>query len=463
MTIWQPDLSAHAGPRYIGIADALAADVENGRLAPGSRLPTHRDLAYRIGVTVGTVTRAYAEARRRGLIAGEVGRGTYVLGTAFDDPAQPIATSPDDTSVVNLSTNSPASGDQAVKLAETLAVLARRPDLGRLMYYEKNGGLPTHRAAGAKWIARAGLDVSADNLVVTNGAQHGLLVALSAVARPGESIAIEEFTYTGMRAMADFLGLRLVPVAMDEDGVVPEALDAVCRSGPVRAVYTTPTVQNPTNAILPVARRQAIADIAAANNIAIIEDDAYGFLDDHGLPPIASFAPEHSYFVTTLSKSVAPGLRVGYVAGPAGGVERLIAGARVTTWMATPLMAEIAAMWINDGTAEHYATWQRREALARQEVVRDVLGHLDYRSQPASLHVWLRLPDGWRADDVVVQAAARDVLVIGGNAFAVGRRDDPETIRITLGTPANRETLRQALVVIADILRQAPHPVLSVV
>ena len=263
MTIWQPDLSAHAGPRYIGIANALAADVLNGTLPAGSQLPTHRDLAYRIGVTVGTVTRAYAEARRRGLIAGEVGRGTYVLGVQQDEVPQPVDVSPDDHSgVVNLSTNSPASGDQAAKLAESLATLSRRSDLDRLMYYERNGGLQSHRAAGARWIAKAGLDVSPDNLVVTNGAQHGLLVALSAVARPGDVVATEEFTYTGMRALADMLGVRLVPVAMDEDGIMPEALEEVCQSGTVRAVYTTPTIQNPTNAVMPLARRQRIAEIA---------------------------------------------------------------------------------------------------------------------------------------------------------------------------------------------------------
>src|SRR5437762_14239985 len=162
MTIWRPDLRRRSGPRYAAIAEALAEDAAEGRLRPGVRLPTHRDLAGTLGVTVGTVTRAYAEAARRGLVSGEVGRGTFVRAVAGPALSAPP---PDGRALIDLSANLPpagAEGVEAATLSRTLAALARRRDLARLLAYPPEGGLPSHRAAGAEWVGRAGLAVEAE-------------------------------------------------------------------------------------------------------------------------------------------------------------------------------------------------------------------------------------------------------------------------------------------------------------
>src|SRR5258706_10308763 len=323
MTMWNPEIDT-AGARYLAIAEALSGDVKSGRLRPGDRLPTHRDLAYRLGVTVGTVTRAYAEAARRGLVGGEVGRGTYVRDTrpasfsALDDRSDGGGEAP-----IDLGVNKAAAAEAGPLFAAALRQLADSPDLGALLDYQPHRGRLRHRAAGAAWLSRAGLAVDPERVIVTAGGQHAMSIAFAALARPGDLVLAEQCTYPGMKAVAGLLQLRLQGVAIDRDGLVPEAFEAACRAGPARALYCTPNLQNPTGSVMPVERRRAIAAIAESHGVAIVEDDAYGFLDAGLPPPLASFAPTVGHYLSSLSKSLAPGLRLGFLAGPAGRPDRL--------------------------------------------------------------------------------------------------------------------------------------------
>src|SRR6266851_1552084 len=267
MTSWLPDLKRFTGPRYRAIAEALAADIRDGRLPAGTRLPTHRDLAWRLRVTVGTVSRAYAEAERRGLIGGEVGRGTFVREPASARVLSFVRPEPERPDFIDLSFNYPIVGDEAPALAAVLALLAGSNDLARLLHYSPSAGRPADREAGAAWIARGGLETAAERIVLTNGGQHALATVLSTLMRAGDTLA-------------NLLDLRLVGLAMDADGLLPDAFDSACRGGAIKALYTMPTLHNPTTAIMPEARRREIAEIARRYGVAIVEDDVYGFLLD---------------------------------------------------------------------------------------------------------------------------------------------------------------------------------------
>src|SRR5688572_24872410 len=245
MTTWTPDLTQADEPLYLVIAAALARDVESGKLAPGTRLPTHRELARALRVNVGTITRAYAEAARRGLVDGEVGRGSYVRHPA----ARGLGSAPPKTvpeGVVDLAFNLPAGGPSASERSTALVALARRADLDECFTGYHLQGLASHRAAGAQWIARTGIAADPERLLVTGGAQHALAVALATCAKPGDVILAEMLTYTGLKPLARLLGLRLHPVAIDDHGLVPEAFESACRGNSVKALFAQPTAQNPT-------------------------------------------------------------------------------------------------------------------------------------------------------------------------------------------------------------------------
>jgi DNA-binding transcriptional MocR family regulator len=460
MTMWTPDLRQRSGPRYIAIAEALADDARGGRLRPGARLPTHRDLADRLGVTIGTVTRAYAEATRRGLVSGEVGRGTFLRAPAR--PAVLVAppTPASGGSFVDLSANLPpgsASAAETAALARTLTTLARAKGLGTLLAYPPEGGARSHRAAGAEWVRRAGFAVGPERVLVTSGSQHGMTAVFASLLGPGDVVATEALTYSGMKTLAGLLALRLHGVAMDEHGLRPDAFAAACRTRRPKALYCVPTLQNPTTAVMPVERRQEIAAIAREHGVLIVEDDVHGRLLGRPVRPLSTFAPDISVYVTGTAKVLAPGLRVGFIVAPPALGPRIAAGIRGTTWMAAPLMAEIASRWIQDGTAEAILARKRKDAGARYRLAVRALDGFALQGHPDAYHLWLTLPRPWRADSYAEAARRAGVAVTPASAFAVGRAAVPEAVRLCLGAAADKDVLAGALRVVAGLLAAPPE------
>ncbi|MGE0724283.1 MAG: PLP-dependent aminotransferase family protein [Alphaproteobacteria bacterium] len=443
------------GPRYRAIADALADDIRLGRVAPGTRLPTHRDLAWKLGLTVGTITRAYAEAERRGLIAGEVGRGTYVRGAAPADVA--ISYAQIETPLIDLSLNFPTIAGHEHMLAQALRRLAERNDLAELLPYQPHGGRPGDREAGARWIGRSGLEVAPDRVAVTAGGQHGIVAAFTACAASGDSILVESLTYPGAKAAAQMLGLKLIGVPLDDHGLQPDAFAALARTSGAKALYCMPTLHNPTAAVMPPDRRRAVAEIAARHGIAVIEDDCYGFLVPDAPPPIMALGIAEGVFITSLSKSMAAGQRIGYLTATGTRFERTLQGIRATMWMANPIAAVIASDWIRDGTADRLVEERRAEAAARQAMVLDALPDARGPAGATSYHVWLRLPEPWRAHELVAEARRRGVAVTPPSAFAVTRHAAPDAIRICYGAAANRDELAKGLSILTGLIAEGPE------
>lgn len=463
--MWNPDLSKHAGARYLAIADAIAEDIEHGELRPGQQMPTHRELATRLGVTVGTITRAYSEAQRRGLLVGETGRGTYVREDLFAD-AFPAATAAQDDSLIDLSLNIPpvAPNDQlGQSLAATLVSLSNRSNLSMLLAYQTPNGSERHRAAGAAWVSRSGLKAEAGRVLITSGALHAMNVVFSTLTKPGDVVLTESLTYPGMKNLAHLLHLRLQGLAVDEHGIIPEAFERACRSGSARVLYTIPTIHNPLGIVMPEERRREIARIAEEHDISIVEDDVHCFMLERPPLPLAAFAPERSYYILTTSKSIAGGMRIGYLVAPARMVERLTTSLRSTVWMAAPLMAEIASEWIKDGTAERLVEQKRVEAEERQEIARRILQGLRFCAHPLSFHLWLELPEPWRSDEFIAQAKRRGVLVTPPEAFVPGREEAPHAVRVCLGAPRPRAQLETGLKILRELCRGTPKPTLSII
>lgn len=466
--IWQPDLTNRARPVYLAIADALADDIAGGRLAAGQRLPPQRVLADRLGVDLTTVSRAYSEARRRGLLDARVGQGTFVR--APNAPSESAAPAPSlrpaatPAAVIDMTMNQPPLPDSPELLDRVRRGLAQamlRLDPQTLLRYpEAEAGFRAgedDRAAGASWLGRRLPDaVDNDRIVVCPGTQSALLALLCMLTRPGDIVCTEALTYPGFKAIARQLGLRVVGVAMDGDGLDPDALRAAVEAHAPKALYCTPTLHNPTTATLPAERRAAIAAIARTHNIPIIEDDIYGVLPQDAPPPIAALAPDMTFHVVGLAKCVAPGLRITYVAAPdARQAMRLAAAQRATILGTPPVPAAVATQWITDGTADALLTAIRTEAVARQSIARDLLPPDSITAHGQGFHLWLSLPPAWTRGEFAahlrsagIAAAVSDVFLTAGPA--------PEALRICLGAPVTRADCRRMLETLADALDQSP-------
>lgn len=451
--------------RYLAIVERIAREIESGVLAAGARLPTHRAFAHELGVSVQTVTRAYAEAQRRGLVSGQIGRGTFVLGHDAPRRAEDVSTvgwtSFGAGTAIDMAFNGPvldAAHTRAVALH--LGKLQRSAKLDALIAYQPPWlGLERHREAGAAWLQARGLKAKADDVVITSGAQHGVATVLSALTEPGDTVLTEALTDPGIKFIAASRRLNLKGVAIDDQGLIPDALDEACRAARPAALFCLPTHHIPTSAMMSAARRKAVAAVARKHELAIIENDVYGpYAADHP-PPLASFAPERTYYVTSLSKSVVPALRIGYLATPPGAAQRLVASLGASSWMASPLMAEVAAGLIEDGTAEKLVERQRAEMKRRQALAAKILVGAERHAQPTGPSLWLALPDAWTALQFASYVRAQGVLVIPAEAFAAARDPVPHAVRVSLGGAVrDMNELAKGLNVLAAALATRPQP-----
>lgn len=455
MTIWTPDLTKRDGPLYAAIADAIDDAVRTGDLPPDSRLPPQRELAWRLGVTVGTVTRAYALAEQRGVVSAHVGRGTYVRPSPRFAVSSPLFPEPA-PNIIDLSVNTPLYNVPTEALRDAMANMSRRSDLDAMLRYAPDRGYERHRAAGALWMRRVGIETTPERVVLASGVQQGLTTALLTLTQPGETLLTEELTYGGIIEAAQLCRVSLQGLEMDEDGIIPDALDQAASETGARVLVTNPTIHNPTTIDVPEQRRRELLAVAEAHDMLIVEDDVYGNLPDDRAPPMAALAPDRVIYVTSASKCMSPGLRVAWMACPERFAGRLGESIHMQAVCLPPLTAEIATMWIEDGTGEQLARDIAIEATARQEQAAAAFDGLDWHSHPNGFHGLLHLPAPWRRETYAAAAAQRGVRIVPAGTFAVGRATAPHAVRLALIAARDRAVLAQALSTLSELARSAP-------
>lgn len=468
------DLYLPSSPKYLAVADAVERGIGEGLLVPGEALPTQRELAEALGVTVGTITRAYAESARRGLTVGITGRGTFVAEARPDvdiPTGDPLSDSPPDRALstagrdkngtaLNLGFIAPfewLNPPLGAALARLAGAEGKARDLRELQRYQKPGGLPGHRAAGARWARRYGAAVDPDDLVICAGSQHALLTILTSLCKPGDRIATEMLGYPLLRQLARRLRLHVTPIRADESGMLPDALDAACHNGAVSAVYLMPSCRNPTTGTVPAARRRELVNVCRRRDVLIIEDDVFALsllprADEPEIPPFAALAPERTCLIAATSEILGGGLRVAYLCPPQHLLPELERTIAYTISMVPPLMAELAALWIDDGTADHVLAAKRAEAAARNRLARSALDGFGLESRDTGFFCWLRLPRPWTGADFASAARRRGVLVAEGEHFLMGHSAPEQGVRLALGGVEKRDQLDAALRTLAALL-----------
>lgn len=442
-----------ARSRYKSVVDQMAADIRSARLSPGSRLPTHRQLAADHGLALVTATRIYAELEAMGLVSGETGRGTFVRETALS-PGLGIDQKAVAVDMIDLNFNYPSLPGQADLLRTALRQLALSGDLESLLRYQPHAGRPHERAVVARHLHVRGLTVEPEQILLTNGAQQGLAVALMALLKPGDVIAADALTYSGFKVLAQALHLEVVPVPALGEGPDPDAFERLCLSRPVKALYTMPTLHNPLGWVMSQDRREQWVALARRHDVLIIEDAAYAFLADKPPAPLAMLAPERTIYVSGLSKSVATGLRVGFIAAPADKVPAMERVIRATTWNTPGVLTAIATGWIEDGTVLKLEAEKRHDAQARQAVARKVFEGIEFVGHPSSYFLWLPLPEDARADQIAMALLQEKVAVSTAEPFATSI-SVPHALRLALGSVSMdelRDGLEKVRRVIGDYL-----------
>lgn len=435
---------------YTALVDDIAADIAEGRLKAGDRLPPQRQFAYERGIAASTAARVYAELLRRGLVVGEVGRGTFVAGQA---PLQLLRSESFDGRT-DLEFNFPTLPDQAALIAKSLASWQRPEVFGSVLAPITQRRLADAARISANFFATERWRPRPENFLFAGSGRQSLAAAVSALVPVGGRLGVEAVTYPMVKGIAARLGVTLVPLAMDGEGIRPEALTKAHRAGALNAIYLQPVMQNPLGHTMSEARREEIVRLVRKLDLMIIEDLVYGFLSD--APPLASQAEERAVIVDSLAKRLAPGIAVGFLYVPSQLREKFAVGVRTGAWSVTSLALAAGMSLLADGTAAEITRRKRADALVRQAIVAECLAGHHIEADPRSYHVWLNLPDGWRAEALTAAAARAGIAITPASAFAVAPGHSPNAVRLALGLPSHDE-LRTALTRLAGLLAHRPE------
>ncbi|WP_159010518.1 PLP-dependent aminotransferase family protein [Bradyrhizobium sp. S69] len=453
MADWTPDLATSDKPHYLAIADAIADDIGAGRLAAGDRLPPQRKLAKRLDVDFTTVARGYVEAQKRGLIESKVGQGTFVR----DKPKPRRGQQMPPPRPVDLSMNLPPEPDDPELIERMQAgVEFVSRDIVSLLRYQGFGGTQADKDAASSWLGRRALVPAQERIFISPGAHPALLGILTILAKPGDAILCEAITYPGIRSIAAQLGLTLIGLPMDAEGIDVDALTDACKKTKPRALYLNPTLQNPTTLTISDQRRRDIADTARHFKLPIVEDDAYGFIPPHGHAPFAAIAPDLTWHVAGLAKCIGAGLRAAYVVVPdTRSTWPFAAALRAATVMASPFTVALVTRWIEDGTADTLLRFIRNETAARQKLVSEILPKGIYQSDPLSFNIWLEVPAPWNRAAFVEHMRSTGIGMVASDAFT-SSGPPPEAVRVCLGGPIGRPRLAAGLEYMTHALTESP-------
>ena len=455
--MWEPMLEMRKGvTKHRLLTEKIVDDIEKGILQPATRMPTHRDLAHKLGLSVQTVSISYKEAERRGYLRGEVGRGTYVCNRVTER-ADRFMLDRDPSGTADLSiiraVYTEAHENASRRLLEELS---QSDNASFMRPCRPIAGLDRHRAVARDWLRNLSVDVDPGRIILTNGAAHGLFLAVAAVVQPGEVVLTESLTDHGIIGLANVLGFTLRGLPTDEQGILPDAFETACKAGDVRALVIIPTLGNPTSHLMGAGRRIAIAEIARRYDVCVIEDEVYKPILEEKLPSMPELLPDLGFFVTSFTKTVMTGLRTGYLVVPTQYSIRVTSILRVTSWSGVNLMGEMASRWIEDGTAAELIEIQRSELRSRQAQVTDILGSHVAGNNPLSLCAWLKIPRNWSEDGLVRALANKGVAVTPSDPFVAGADRGSGGIRICLGGRLSRPALQTALETIRETFAQLP-------
>ena len=420
---------------YLKLADTVAAEIANGALKPGDRLPPQRSFAYERKIAVSTASRVYTELLRRGLVVGEVGRGTFVSGETRRGIAMP--TEPRGARI-DLEVNYPILPTQSAMIARSLAGLERPEVLDLALRHSTTTGTQAARTISAEFLSREDWSPAPDQFVFTANGRQCIAAALAAMVPSGGRCGVEALTYPFIKDIAARLGVTLVPLAMDENGVRPDAVQKAHREAHLSALYVQPTIQNPLGMTMPAARRADLLRVVEKLGLTVIEDTVYGFLDEE--TPMAALAPDSCITLDSLSKKVAPGLALGFIVSPPRLRERIMAAVRSGGWTASGFAFAAGQRLMADGTVAELSRLKRIDAARRQQMAAEIPRRLrdpgrtsnpTISGSPCRQH--------WRSQTFVAAAARRDIALTPSTTFAVTPGHAPNAVRLALGAPSTEQ------------------------
>jgi DNA-binding transcriptional MocR family regulator len=472
-TIWAKETLRESKPKYKAVVAMIRDQIASGGLTVGEKLPPVRELAWQLQITPGTVARAYTVLTDSGVLHAEVGRGTFVSdpSTTIDKEAGELPLNlieidavhhnlAGDINTVNLFSPHLPNGGQAELIRHLLGEIAQDPPSGIMHYPSRRSAKPA-REAMAKWLHGAPIgQIDPDDIVLSHGGQNAILLVFQTILRGRRPVVfVEELAYPGFRRAAELLRADIVPINCDNDGIIPAALAAAAERHPeAQVLCTSPEVHSPTCGFTPMERRLALVDAARKADLQILEDDCYrmGRAEGEGYRQLA---PERGWYVSSLSKSVTPALRIGCAIGPRGMSGALHRSAEHGFFgLATPML-DLTAALLGHPQLPQIMEASRLGVERYVKIAVNTLGGFDLRWRHDVPFLWLKLPQGWRASAFCQAAEKEGVQIRAAEEFAGRDAQSPHAVRMAINGGVSLRSFEAAMERLRCLLDNPPEEI----
>ncbi|MGH7706460.1 MAG: PLP-dependent aminotransferase family protein [Vulcanimicrobiaceae bacterium] len=463
-------------PIYQQIYEELREAILSGALPEGARLPPERGLAERLAVNRSTVVHAYRDLAADGLIEQRVGSGSRVarLNASSKVPRAPdvpwwvtlppwhvgafpavlgeLAATEHGASISFVQGVPPVEPSPLAELAVSFERVAGDPRYV-LSYGNSEGHLPLREAIAERMRGR-GCRTTARDILILTGSTQGLTLVAQSLAEPGDEIIVEQPSYPGALQSFQIAGLRAIPVAVDDDGLRVDHVEAILRTRRPRFIYTMPSLHNPTGVTMNADRRERLVTLAERARVPLIEDDPYGILGEPIIPPLVSRSPDYVVYLSTFSKTIAPSLRLGWLTAPRVIYERLLLR-KQSQDMATSLYVQAS---VHDYLARAYdahVAELRIELTERRQIAKDAIARhwpkgMRLSNGVGGFYLWATAPREMRARSILEAAERRGVSFLFGEPFFAASGGD-HNFRLAI-SPVTRDELVEGIKRIGEIL-----------
>lgn len=449
---WKPKMLPSSKPLYIALAEQLESDIKNGKLLPGTKLPPQRELAYVLDVNVSTISRAFKICTQKGLLSGTIGSGTVV---SYDSLTS-LSLIPKQTNFPLIEMGSMIPEENTYdEITQVIKEMLKEADFGKLFGYGTFMATNWQKEAAVKFLAHMGCPSTTDSIVSAQGGQNAIVAILSGFFKSGDKIGTDPLTYPGLKSAAHMLGIQLVPIRHIDNEMSEEGLVLACENENIKGIYIIPEYQNPTTHLMSESCKKMIARVAKEKDIIIIEDGIHSLLNDTSRSTVASYAPEQTCYIASLSKIISPGLRLAYIVIPLH-YKNVIASALYNLNITTsPFLLELASRMIASGKALKLAQERRSLAMKCNEIVNKILVDFDVRGSDSSTFRWLILPDGMDAKQIEYDAFKRGLQVYSSERFSVGTTKPISAIRLAITASSSLENLEKGLTILKGLLQKS--------
>ena len=446
---WKPSIDKTEKPIYQAIARQLEKDILNGDLLPGTKLPPQRELADYLDLNLSTISKAFKVCELKGLLSASVGSGTFVSYDALSNAYLLEDTKPQH--LIEMGATLPDNASYEPLLIQLKSML-QETDYEKWFGYGRTGESIWQKDAAIKLLRSGGFETDVEHILFANGAQNAIAATLAGLCKPGERIGADQHTYPGLKTVAAMLNVQIVPIKSENFEMSPTSFEDACKNENIKGIYLMPDYHNPTASLMSVENRKKIASVAKKYNQFIIEDGSYHLLNKNPLPAVASFAPEQVIYIAGLSKALAPGLRLAYVAVPSQYKEPISKALYNLNITVSPLLAELTARTVVSNQFELLIEGHRKQTIQRNQIVDRYLSDYKCLGVETGIFRWLQLPGKVTGAEFETLAEQEGVQVYAAERFVVGNSCPERAVRISVCAPNTIQELEQGLIILKRLL-----------